>query len=35
VEVNNGHLYMRSLPDHGCVFTVALPRILNPDVAMA
>src|SRR4029077_3432196 len=26
-EANNGRLYVRNVPDHGCVFTVALPRL--------
>jgi signal transduction histidine kinase len=26
-EVNNGHISVRNLPDHGCVFTVTLPRL--------
>ena len=28
VEANNGRIYARSLPDHGCVFTVDLPRLV-------
>ena len=27
VEQNNGRIYARNLPDHGCVFTIDLPRI--------
>jgi signal transduction histidine kinase len=26
-EANNGHIYARSFPDRGCVFTVDLPRL--------
>lgn len=26
-EANNGRIYARNLPDHGCVFTVDLPRL--------
>ncbi len=26
-EVNNGRISARNLPDHGCVFTVDLPRL--------
>jgi len=26
-EVNNGHISVRNLPNHGCVFTVTLPRL--------
>ena len=26
-EANNGRIYARSLPDHGCVFTLNLPRV--------
>ena len=26
-EANNGRLHARSLPDHGCVFTLNLPRV--------
>ncbi len=26
-EANNAHLHARNLPDHGCVFTVDLPRV--------
>jgi len=26
-EVNDGHISARNLPDHGCVFTVTLPRL--------
>jgi signal transduction histidine kinase len=34
VEANNGRLYARNLPDRGCVFTVDLPRLSVPAVAM-
>jgi signal transduction histidine kinase len=30
VEANHGRIYARSLADHGCVFTVDLPRIPVP-----
>ena len=33
-EANDGRIYARSLPDTGCVFTVDLPRLPVPDVAM-
>jgi signal transduction histidine kinase len=26
-EANNGRVYARNLPDHGCIFTVDLPRV--------
>ena len=26
-QVNNGRLYMRNLPDRGCIFTLDLPRV--------
>jgi hypothetical protein len=26
-EANNGRLYARNLPDHGCIFTIDLPRV--------
>jgi signal transduction histidine kinase len=29
-EVNNGRISARNLPDHGCVFTVSLPRLSTP-----
>jgi hypothetical protein len=35
VEANNGRIYARNLPDTGCVFTVNLPRLRVPDVAIA
>ena len=35
VEANHGHLYARSLPGKGCVFTVDLPRHQAPVVATA
>jgi hypothetical protein len=28
VEANRGRLYARNLPEHGCVFTVDMPRAL-------
>ena len=31
-EVNGGHISARNLPDHGCVFTVELPRFAGPTV---
>jgi signal transduction histidine kinase len=34
VEANNGRIYARNLPDEGCVFTVELPRVPVPAVAM-
>ena len=34
VEANNGRIYARNLPDRGCVFTVDLPRVPVPAVAM-
>jgi signal transduction histidine kinase len=34
VEQNNGRIYARNLPDKGCVFTIDLPRIAAPAVAM-
>jgi signal transduction histidine kinase len=27
VEANDGRIYARNLPDHGCVFTIDLPRL--------
>jgi signal transduction histidine kinase len=27
VEANHGRIYARNLPDHGCIFTVDLPRL--------
>jgi K+-sensing histidine kinase KdpD len=27
VEANNGRIYARNLPDHGCIFTIDLPRV--------
>jgi signal transduction histidine kinase len=35
VEANNGRIYARNLPGHGCVFTVDLPRIPVPAAAIA
>jgi signal transduction histidine kinase len=32
-EANNGRLYVRNLPNEGCVFTVDLPRVLVPAIA--
>jgi signal transduction histidine kinase len=26
-EANNGRIYVRDLPDHGCIFTIDLPRV--------
>jgi signal transduction histidine kinase len=34
VEANHGRIYARNLPDVGCVFTVDLPRLPVPAVAM-
>jgi signal transduction histidine kinase len=34
VEANHGRIYARSLPGSGCVFTVDLPRLPVPAVAM-
>jgi signal transduction histidine kinase len=33
-EANDGRLYVRNLPDSGCVFTVDLPRLPVPAVAV-
>jgi len=30
IEVNNGRISARNLPDHGCVFAVDLPRLVIP-----
>jgi len=35
VEANHGRIYARSLVDHGCVFTVDLPRIPVPIITTA
>ncbi len=35
VEANNGRISVRDLPERGCVFTIDLPRLPIPDVAMA
>jgi hypothetical protein len=35
VEANNGRIYARNLPDTGCVFTVNLPRLRVPAVALS
>ena len=35
VEANHGRIYARSLPAHGCVFTVDLPRLFVPAAATA
>ncbi len=35
VEANDGRISGRNLPDHGCVFTVDLPRVATPVMAMA
>jgi signal transduction histidine kinase len=34
VEANNGRIYARSLPETGCVFTVDLPRVPVPAMAI-
>ena len=34
VEANNGRIYARNLFNHGCAFTVELPRVPVPAVAM-
>jgi signal transduction histidine kinase len=34
VEANNGRIYARNLPNRGCVFTLDLPRLPVPAVAM-
>jgi signal transduction histidine kinase len=34
VEANNGRIYARTLPNRGCVFTLDLPRLTVPAVAM-
>jgi signal transduction histidine kinase len=33
-EANNGRVYARNLPDKGCVFTIDLPRLPIPAVAV-
>ena len=33
-EANDGRIYARNLPDRGCVFTVDLPRLPVPSVAV-
>ena len=33
-EANDGRIYARNLPDRGCVFTVDLPRVPVPAVAV-
>jgi signal transduction histidine kinase len=30
VEANHGRIYVRNLPDQGCIFTVDLPRLPIP-----
>lgn len=35
VEANHGHIYARDLPEHGCVFTIDLPRLHDPAAALA
>jgi len=35
VEANNGRISARNLPERGCVFTIDLPRLAVPAVAMA
>jgi len=34
VEANNGRIYARNLPDKGCIFTLDLPRLPVPAVAL-
>jgi signal transduction histidine kinase len=34
-EMNDGRISARNLPDHGCVFTVDLPKVHSPIPAMA
>jgi signal transduction histidine kinase len=34
VEANNGRIYARNLPNRGCVFTLDLPRVPIPGIAM-
>jgi signal transduction histidine kinase len=34
VEANRGRIYARNLPDVGCVFTVDLPRLSVPALAI-
>ena len=34
-EANHGRIYARNLPDEGCVFTVDLPRVPVPALAIA
>ena len=34
VEANNGRIYARNLPDRGCVFTLDLPRVAAPALAV-
>ena len=34
VEANHGRIYARNLPDRGCVFTVDLPRLAEPALAL-
>ncbi len=34
VEANDGRVYARNLPGKGCVFTVDLPRVPVPAVAL-
>jgi hypothetical protein len=34
VEVNDGRISARNLPDQGCVFTIDLPRFSAPAVVM-
>jgi len=35
VEASHGRIYARNLPERGCVFTVDLPRLAEPAVAMS
>jgi signal transduction histidine kinase len=34
VEANHGRIYARNKPERGCVFTVDLPRLVEPELAM-
>jgi hypothetical protein len=34
VEASHGRIYARNLPERGCVFTVDLPRLAEPELAM-
>ena len=35
VEANHGRIYARNVPERGCVFTVDLPRLAEPALAMS